>query len=196
MYRALISFYLFSILFLVGCDSSNFVHIPSNETYARSQLKNYNVAQMMLYVERGEMAETLPVLYKETGGGGLLGKDILLAWYRADSPAPLQGYLYSDINVSDRSAAGLVAYPAKPGKTGNQVWMLLINPEGDPGQWPVNGDAARIFHRQAEGAQLPITEWPTTAELNSDWQEVKRLTPRQGLRKAHKIYDDYRSNNE
>ena len=164
----------------------------ARETAAFSELKKFSTAQNLLFVEEGRFARDLQEL--QARGEGLISHRMVQASHLSASPLALNGYYYSEIEPHTPVQAGLAAYPKEPGKTGDKVLLILIDIDHGPGpteQSPVSGDNARIFFAPAGDISIPVTRWPSDAELASDWNEIRRRSPEEGLREAEQIFDDF-----
>jgi hypothetical protein len=180
----------------MGCGS--FQDSPAmrkaRETSALSELKKFSTAQNILMVEEGRFACDLREL--ESLGGGLMNAGMVQASPRAASPRALNGYFYSQLQPRSDLQAGLLAYPAEIGRTGDKALMILIDEGRGPGPseaHPVSGDNARLFFAPAKNLDLPFSHWPAESELVSDWREIRRRSPKEGLREAEQIFEDFQS---
>ncbi|MFQ5931353.1 MAG: hypothetical protein ACE5MM_02990 [Nitrospiraceae bacterium] len=173
----------------------------ANETNALAQLKKYSVAQTQLLVEEGRYVHKLSDLYGERGYHQLIDKQLLDAWHRSETPVPLSGYLFADIEedengegLTDPFRCGLSAHPAAPGVSGDRVILILLDEKAAPmPSGPVGGGSWRLFWAKHDDVDIPMTRWPSEHELQTTFREIRKRTPREGLREAQEIMDDYQS---
>lgn len=140
-----------------------------NETQAIARLRQYQTAQFMFQsmgsAEGEGFARRLPDLYSTPGmpGQKLIPEGMAKAWGGAPNPEPLDGYLFVELRtkadgtpVTFEGEFGLCAYPAKPGKSGDLVYLLLLD-----------GETPEIWVRRCQkDLPLPIAIWPSLEELN------------------------------
>lgn len=144
-----------------------------NETQAIARLRQYQTAQFMFQEMgsegEGRFAARLPDLYNPPGmpGQKLIPQGMAKAWGGSPAPEPYDGYLFLELKtkadgspVSFEGEFGLCAYPAKPGKTGDIIYLLLLD-----------GMTPELWARKCEtGMSLPVTVWPTPEELNRSYR--------------------------
>lgn len=179
---------------LLGCGS---VHEgpamrKARETSAFAELRKFSTAQNIVMVENGRFARSLEEL--EAFGGGLLAPAMVQASHRASPPKALNGYYFSEVEPRTSLQAGLAAYPETIGKTGDKVIMILIDEgrgDGPTEGRPISGDNSRIFFAMAKDLSLPITRWPSEADLTTDWHEIRRRSPEEGMREAERIFEGF-----
>lgn len=162
----------------------------ARETSAFAELKKFSTAQNIVMVENGRFARSLEEL--EAVGGGVLAPAMVQASHRASPPIALNGYFFSEVEPRTPLQAGLAAYPETIGKTGDKVIMILIDEgrgDGPTEERPISGDHSRIFFAQAKDVRLPITRWPSETDLTTDWHEIRRRSPEEGMREAERIFE-------
>ncbi len=173
----------------------------ANETSALAQLKKYSTAQAVLLMEEGRYAHRLSELYEDGRFAGIIDRRLQDAWHRSEAPVPLSGYLFADIEQDERGhpltdplRSGLSAYPVEPGVSGDRVLLILLDEQfaqTSPGF--VGGGSWRLFWARYEEVGSPVTRWPSKQELQSTYREIRKRTPREGLREAQELMGDYKS---
>ena len=115
---------------------------------------------------------------------------------------PIHGYFLSEIETGpdgdelDRvHRAGLCAYPAKPGDTGDNIICITVAPGG---KRPVGAGPAvfaglpprwSIYLARYEDIGEPVTDWPNEGELQDRFRIFSQLSPEKGRTKAWEILD-------
>ncbi|MCZ6695605.1 MAG: hypothetical protein O7A63_03595 [Acidobacteria bacterium] len=178
---------------LLGCGSlqDGSAMRKARETSAFAELKKFGTAQNIVMIENGRFARSLEEL--QSFGGGLIAPAMVQASPRASPPHALNGFFFSEIVPRTSSQTGLAAYPATIGKTGDKIIMILIDEDAGPQPTegrPISGDNSRIFIAQAKDVRLPITRWPSEADLKANWHEIRRRNPVEGMREAERIFAD------
>ena len=189
---------------LFGCYSpfeSSEAYKRARETRALSFLKKYQTAATINQMETGQYAD-LPGLYEDGAYQGIISNTFYYAWDGHDQPRPLGGYLYSSITTDESGApldpmdyAGLCAYPAEPGKTGDLIICILADPahfkaETNNGYGAVShGEEWTFYAANYEGIGEPLHSWPSKVTLQETFQSLKKRTPQEGLREAKRLMD-------
>lgn len=178
---------------LLGCGSvqDGAVIRKARETSAFAELKKFSTAQNIVMVENGHFARSLEEL--QSLGGGLIDPAMVQASHRASPSSALNGYFFSEIDSGTSLRTGLAAYPERIGETGDKVIMILIDEGAGPQPTedrPISGDNSRIFFAQAKDVGLPITRWPSKVDLTTNWHEIRRRSPEEGMREAERIFAD------
>ena len=89
--------------------------------------------------------------------------------------------------------AGLCAYPAKPGKTGDLIICILADPqnfqEGMSGDFPTvsHGEEWTFYKAKYKDIGEPVRSWPSDETLQETFQALKKRTPQEGLREAERL---------
>jgi len=157
----------------------------ANEVVALAQLKKYSVAQGLVSVEFGEYARRLDELYREAAYEGLISQTLLDALHDSESPVPLSGYLFADVEEDEYGSpldegwrCGFSAFPAEPGSTGDHVLLILFDDRAAPEpQGPVGHGTWKLFSAHVERVRGPVTRWPTERELRTKFVEIRSPTP-------------------
>lgn len=112
------------------------------------------------------------------------------------------GYLFSEIetdvygDVLDRTnSAGLCAYPADPGTSGDLIICILA----DPGRFDESqvkefggvshGDEWTFYTAIYEDIGEPPHSWPSDEILEENFTALKKRQPKEGLREAQRLAD-------
>jgi hypothetical protein len=179
---------------LAGLDLSEFSGHPamklSNEVAALSELKKYSTAQALMGAETGRFARRISELQQYGGFEGIVDDALLQAWHDSDSPVPLHGYLYADVEedewggrLRDPMRCGFSAFPAEPGVSGDRVFLVLMDETVEPvDPGPVSHGNWRLFEAKVEDVSGPVTRWPTETELETKFAERTRTLPRRPRR--------------
>ena len=126
---------------------------------------------------------------------------IMQALESSGGSTPYNGYLFRELNAdtNEKAAGGsgryaLAAYPAEPGKTGDIIYLMLL----DMGV-PVSEESGRssggefkLWSASSEKVKAPAS-WPSEAELAAAYTRMDH-TPQEGLRMAGKISGSHRPN--
>lgn len=178
--------WLLACLLLTACSGERFPEKESNELAALNHLRKFQTANAHHFAESGRYA-TLPELYRN-GAGEDIEYWFFLAWDGHVEPKPFFGYLFASVDpgyASDRkkaSRAGLCAYPAVTGETGDLIICTLSS--GDPA---VAGDAEewRLYVAQAIELRYPPRAWPSEDELQRSFVPLSARSAEQGIAEAH-----------
>ena len=170
-------------------------------TKAMSLLKKYQVAATLHQVETGRYP-TLEEIYEASEYSGVITPAFYNAWDGLDEPRPLEGYLYSEIQTDpyghalDRfNYAGLCAYPAEPGISGDLIICMLADPGSfDQGQIKdfegvSHGDEWTFYSAPYEDIGPPPYDWPDDETLAENFTALKKRNPKEGLREAQRLAD-------
>jgi len=184
---------LLVFLFLAGCTgagggllSAGGAIKKANETAALSSLKKFSTAQSMLMAEEGRFSRDVAGDAMEGRFEGLL--DHRLAQAMDPHGRPLNGYYFSEVRSSDPFRCGLAAYPARPGSTGDRVLMILLDERADhESQSLISGGNWTLYWADSSRVRGPVTSWPSRGELSSDWNEIRKRSPGEGLREARDL---------
>jgi hypothetical protein len=195
-------FLLILVCSLIGCyeifeDSAEFKR--GRETKAMSLLKKYQTAASILQAETGRYP-SLEELYEDGDYMGAISDAFYNAWDGLDKPEPLGGYLFSSIDSDAYGApldrmqyAGLCAYPAEPGKTGDLIICILSDPrhfqdEGIKEYGGVShGEEWTFYTALYEDIGEPLYSWPSDEVLAETFQALKKRSPKEGLREAQRL---------
>jgi hypothetical protein len=187
---------------LMGCyeifeDSAEFKR--GRETKAMSLLKKYQTAASILQAETGRYP-SLEELYEDGDYIGIISDAFYNAWDGLDKPEPLGGYLYSSIDTDAYGApldrmqyAGLCAYPAEPGKTGDLIICILADPRHFEEEsikeygGVSHGEEWTFYTALYEDIGEPLYNWPSDETLTETFQALKKRSPREGLREAQRL---------
>ena len=153
----------------------------------------------MNWVETGRYG-SLPELYEEDIYQGVINDAFYNAWDGLDEPEPLGGYLYSSIETDVYGApldrmnyAGLCAYPAEPGKTGDLIICILADPRHFQGEsikeygGISHGEEWTFYTALYEDIGEPLHSWPSDETLAETFQALKKRSPKEGLREARRL---------
>jgi hypothetical protein len=172
----------------------------ANETSALAQLKKFNTVEAYVLMEEYRYIHDLDELVGDDRSAGLFGRRFAAARHGAPDPSPMSGYYFSSIvedehgaHLDDPFRCGLAAYPAKPGRTGDRVLLILLDEKWDTATGPVSSGNYRVYWASHERVAGPVTRWPTESELRTDYVEIRQRTPEEGLREAEELYDDYKA---
>jgi hypothetical protein len=142
-------------------------------------------------------------LYEDGAYRGIISQAFFNAWDGHSQPQPLAGYLYASIDRDSTGApldrfnyAGLCAYPAEPGKTGDLIICILADPRhfqakeiGDFGAAVSHGEEWTFYKARYEDVGKPVRRWPSDRTLRETFQAVDKRTPEQGLREAQRLVE-------
>lgn len=202
MRRKLLFFLLIIAGSLIGCfeifeDSAEFKR--GRETKAMSLLKKYQTAASILQAETGRYP-SLEELYEDGDYIGIISDAFYYAWDGLDQPEPLGGYLFSSIDTDaygaplDRTQyAGLCAYPAEPGKTGDLIICILADPQHFDDEsikdygGVSHGEEWTFYTALYENIGEPLYSWPSDETLAETLQALKKRSPKEGLREAQRL---------
>ena len=189
---------------LTGCfevfeDSPEFRRARAAK--AMSLLKKYQVAATLHQVETGRYP-TLAEIYEASEYSGVITPAFYDAWDALDDPRPLEGYLYSEIETDSYghelerlNYAGLCAYPAEPGKSGDLIICILADPGSfDDGQIKEfggvsHGDEWTFYTAIFKDIGEPLYSWPDDELLEEKFTALKKRKPQEGLLEAQRLAD-------
>ena len=184
-------------LFLAACGDGAEYERMANRTRAMSAQKAYVTAQSLYHVEYGRYA-SLAELRELPGFADFFSAGFTAALVDQPEPKPSSGYLFSEIILDETGGSldferriGLAAHPSEPGVTGDQTILMLIDLElmGGVDEFnPVShGEEWNYYVADARKVEAPPTRWPSPAELETFWKNLRKRTPAQGLREAEQI---------
>jgi hypothetical protein len=89
--------------------------------------------------------------------------------------------------------AGLCAYPAEPGKTGDLIICILADPRHFEEEsikeygGVSHGEEWTFYTALYEDIGEPLYNWPSDETLTETFQALKKRSPREGLREAQRL---------
>ena len=198
--------FFYSVLsgLLCGCGGGSDLQKQVNETKAMSLLKQYSTAQAIYQTETEGEYGTLKELH---GGPGYIQDELYNAWDGNVNHKSVGGYLFSEITEADSGKqlklserAGLAAYPAEPGVSGDRIILMLLDmtesQEPPPGyeDGSVNslGDDWNFYVANYGDIGKRVTRWPLERELESKWIKLEKHNPQEALKEAEQLTEKAR----
>ena len=189
-----------TVVLVAGCGPSTtaVLHLKrANETALLSELKKIQVAYNVAHAEFGEYA-TLAGLSE----AAILDGALFAAWNESPDAKPIRGYYFSEIETGpdgdplDREDnAGVCAYPADPGITGDNIICLTVEPGGrrprgaGPAVFAALPPIWNFYVARYSSIGEPVTDWPNQGELADLFRVFRQFSSKQGKREIQQLLD-------